>query len=218
MLLGLTALTALFILVAPWVIGVFGNPGHDTALAVGLSRVLFPIVDAARRLRDHRRDPQQLRPLHRAGDLAGLLEHRDHRRARDRRPAGGDDEHEALRVRLLDPDRDGDPGAPADAVAARARRQAAPRPRLARPGREARLRADGPGHARARPDQRERRDRHLLRVAADRSATSRRPRSRRRSSSTCSRRGCSRSRSRRCSSRRCRASPRAATWTGSGEP
>src|SRR5436305_1172662 len=44
MLLGLTALSALFILVAPWVVGVFGNPGHDRALAVGLSRILFPIV------------------------------------------------------------------------------------------------------------------------------------------------------------------------------
>ncbi len=44
MLLGLTALSALFILVAPWVIGIFGDPGHDRALAVGLSRVLFPIV------------------------------------------------------------------------------------------------------------------------------------------------------------------------------
>ena len=44
MLLGLSALTALFVLVAPWVIGLFGNPGHDRALAVGLSRVLFPIV------------------------------------------------------------------------------------------------------------------------------------------------------------------------------
>ena len=44
MLLGLTALTALFVLVAPWVIGIFGNPGHDKGLAVGLSRVLFPIV------------------------------------------------------------------------------------------------------------------------------------------------------------------------------
>ena len=44
MLLGLTALSALFILVAPWVIGAFGNPGHDRALAVGLSRILFPIV------------------------------------------------------------------------------------------------------------------------------------------------------------------------------
>jgi putative peptidoglycan lipid II flippase len=44
LLLGLTALTAIFLLVAPWVIGIFGNPGHDRALAVGLSRVLFPIV------------------------------------------------------------------------------------------------------------------------------------------------------------------------------
>ncbi len=44
MLLGLTALTALFVLVAPWVIGLFGNPGNDPGLAVGLSRVLFPIV------------------------------------------------------------------------------------------------------------------------------------------------------------------------------
>ena len=44
MLLGLTALSALFVLVAPWVIGIFGDPGHDRALAVGRSRVLFPIV------------------------------------------------------------------------------------------------------------------------------------------------------------------------------
>jgi putative peptidoglycan lipid II flippase len=44
MLLGLTGLTALFILIAPYMIGLFGNPGHDRALAVGLSRVLFPIV------------------------------------------------------------------------------------------------------------------------------------------------------------------------------
>jgi len=44
MLLGLTALTVIFIFVAPWVIDLFGNPGHDKALAVGLSRVLFPIV------------------------------------------------------------------------------------------------------------------------------------------------------------------------------
>jgi putative peptidoglycan lipid II flippase len=44
MLLGLTALSALFILVAPWVIDLFGNPGSQPDLAVGLSRVLFPIV------------------------------------------------------------------------------------------------------------------------------------------------------------------------------
>jgi putative peptidoglycan lipid II flippase len=43
-LLGLTALSALFFVIAPWVIGIFGDPGHDRALAVGLSRVLFPIV------------------------------------------------------------------------------------------------------------------------------------------------------------------------------
>jgi putative peptidoglycan lipid II flippase len=44
MLLGLTALTALFIVLAPLVIAPFGNPGGDRSLAVGLSRVLFPIV------------------------------------------------------------------------------------------------------------------------------------------------------------------------------
>jgi putative peptidoglycan lipid II flippase len=44
MLLGLTALSAFFILIAPWVIRLFGVPGGDENLAVGLSRVLFPIV------------------------------------------------------------------------------------------------------------------------------------------------------------------------------
>src|SRR5437588_4653664 len=43
-LLVLTALTALFIVIAPWVIGLFGDPGGDRQLAIGLSRVLFPIV------------------------------------------------------------------------------------------------------------------------------------------------------------------------------
>lgn len=44
MLLALSALTALFILVAPWVIDLFGYHGQDRSLAIGLSRVLFPIV------------------------------------------------------------------------------------------------------------------------------------------------------------------------------
>jgi putative peptidoglycan lipid II flippase len=44
MLLGLSALAALFILIAPHVIGLFGDPGHDRPLAIGLSRVLFPLV------------------------------------------------------------------------------------------------------------------------------------------------------------------------------
>jgi putative peptidoglycan lipid II flippase len=43
-LLVLSAVTALFIVVAPWIIGLFGDPGGDKELAVGLSRVLFPIV------------------------------------------------------------------------------------------------------------------------------------------------------------------------------
>ena len=146
MLLGLTALTALFIVVAPWVIGIFGNPGHDRALAVGLSRVLFPIVAllgvsgivvGILNSYDHFTGP---------GALAGLLEPRDHRRPRDRRPAGALVEHEALRLRGLDPRRDGHPGAPADAVAARARPRrgaAARRPRLARPDGQADVRPDG---------------------------------------------------------------------------
>jgi len=44
MLLGLGGLTALFIVLAPLVIAPFGNPGGDKALAIGLTRVLFPIV------------------------------------------------------------------------------------------------------------------------------------------------------------------------------
>jgi putative peptidoglycan lipid II flippase len=44
MLLGLSALTALLILLAPLIIAPFGNPGGDKELAIGLARVLFPIV------------------------------------------------------------------------------------------------------------------------------------------------------------------------------
>jgi putative peptidoglycan lipid II flippase len=43
-LLGLGGLTALFILAAPLILRPFGDPGGDFDLAVGLSRVLFPIV------------------------------------------------------------------------------------------------------------------------------------------------------------------------------
>ena len=43
-LLVLGGLTALFILIAPILIRPFGEPGGDLDLAVGLSRVLFPIV------------------------------------------------------------------------------------------------------------------------------------------------------------------------------
>ena len=44
MLLGLGALTSLLIIFAPLIIRPFGDPGGDPELAIGLSRVLFPIV------------------------------------------------------------------------------------------------------------------------------------------------------------------------------
>jgi putative peptidoglycan lipid II flippase len=44
MLLGLGSVTALFVLLAPFVLRPFGTPGGDFDLAVSLSRVLFPIV------------------------------------------------------------------------------------------------------------------------------------------------------------------------------
>ena len=43
-LLFTTALTAVFILIAPLIVELFGTPGGDLDLAVGLSRLLFPIV------------------------------------------------------------------------------------------------------------------------------------------------------------------------------
>jgi putative peptidoglycan lipid II flippase len=45
MLIGLGGLTALFVLIAPWVMEVFGyGPNHYGGLASGLARILFPLV------------------------------------------------------------------------------------------------------------------------------------------------------------------------------
>jgi putative peptidoglycan lipid II flippase len=44
MLLGLGAITALMVLLAPLLLKPFGNPGGDVDLAVALARILFPIV------------------------------------------------------------------------------------------------------------------------------------------------------------------------------
>ena len=44
LLLGLTGITAIFVLAAPWVMALFGYTGEDGELAVTLSRILFPIV------------------------------------------------------------------------------------------------------------------------------------------------------------------------------
>ncbi len=43
-LLGLGGLTAFCILIAPWIIKPFGDPGGDPELAVALTRMLFPVV------------------------------------------------------------------------------------------------------------------------------------------------------------------------------
>ena len=125
MLLGLGALTALFILIAPLVIAPFGDPGGDQDLAVGLSRVLFPIVAL----------------LGVSGIVVGILNSYDEfivpaltpvvwnlaiiARPRARRPAARTRSTAKLYVYagsiLVG---DGDPGAAAGAVAARARRPA----------------------------------------------------------------------------------------------
>ena len=44
LLLGLAGLTALFIVLAPWVMAPFGDPGGSRSLTIALSRILFPIV------------------------------------------------------------------------------------------------------------------------------------------------------------------------------
>ncbi len=172
----------------------------------------------ARSLGDRRRDPQQLRPLHRPRARAGGVEPRDHLRRRDRRPACGQRDGRALRLRRRRPRRHGRPVPAAAALAARPRRPAAGDHRLARPGRPADLRADAPGDARARAHQLQPGHQHVLRGPLHRSRSWRPRRSRRRSGSTCSRRGSSPSRSRPCSSRRCHGSPHARTTRACARP
>ena len=130
-----------------------------------LARAL-PDRRAARAQRRHRRDPQHLRPLHRARADAGVLEPRDHRRALARRAARqrrGRGSSTSTPARSSS--RTADPAVPARALAARARRPAAARARLARPGGAPDLRADAARDADARADQRQRRDRHADRLA-----------------------------------------------------
>ena len=145
MLLGLTALSALFVLVAPWIIGIFGNPGNDRSLTVGLSRVLFPIVAL----------------LGVSGIVVGILNSYDHFTVPALSPVfwniaiiaglaiGVPQAHSSSSklyvYAVRDPGRDLHPGVPADAVAARprpGRGATAGRPRLARPAGQAHLQAD----------------------------------------------------------------------------
>ena len=99
-LLGLGGLTALFILSRRGSSALFGDPGGDRQLAVGA---------LARALPDRRRcsaSPGIIVGILNSYEhftvpalTPGLLEPRDHRRPRDRRPAGGHDRREALRLR-----------------------------------------------------------------------------------------------------------------------
>ena len=87
--------------------------GHATSTVV-LSQLLFPNPGPARRHRDGRGHPQQLRPLRGVRDLALLLERGDHRRprrARARLPRGQGD----LRLRDRRAGRDRDPAGDAAA-------------------------------------------------------------------------------------------------------
>ncbi len=168
MLLGLGGLTAFFIVIAPWVMELFGY-GPEQLYGDARHRPRthpLPARARPRADRDRGRDPQQLRPLHRARTEPGAVEPDHPPRTRARRAA-----HElATRTRLyiyavailvatiaqfLLP----------SAVAARARRPAAHGDRHPRPGREADVRADGAGHDRARPDQHQRADRPAVRDA-----------------------------------------------------
>ncbi len=89
LLLGLGAITALLIVFAPLVMRAVRRPGGDKQLATSLARLLFPIVVLlgvsgiiVGILNSYER-------VHRPGADAGVLEPRDHRRPRPRRPARG---------------------------------------------------------------------------------------------------------------------------------
>ena len=163
-----TAMTAIFVLAAPLIVELFGTPGGDFDLAVGLSRLLFPIVIL----------------LGLSGIIVGILNAYDQFTVPALTPvawnlviilglvlgvpAAGEPERGALRLRGLDRARDARPAPDARALAPRARRPTADRRRLARPGGAPLLRAHAPGDADARPDQRLDADRHALRLAPDR--------------------------------------------------
>ena len=170
----------------------------------------------ARAQRRHRRDPQHVRPLHRARADA-----RCSGTSRSSSGSGWACPGSAARTPQLYVYAGAilvgtaDPAVPARALAARARRSPAARARLARPGGAPVLRADAARDADARADQRQRRDRHPDRLAARRSGPRARGDQLRRSGSTCCRRGCSRSPSRRCCSRPSPGSRRGTTSTDS---
>ena len=142
MLLGLGGLTALYIVIAPWVMELFNYGPNDLygPLAIGLSRILFPTVVI----------------LGLTGIVVGILNSYDHFTVPALSPVAwnlvillglalgaehaSSQEHAALHLRRLDPRGDHHPVPAAIAVAARARRPAAHGDGHPRPGREADVR------------------------------------------------------------------------------
>ena len=203
-------------LIAPLIVELFGTPGGDFDLAVGLSRLLFPIVIL----------------LGLSGIIVGILNAYDQFTVPALTPvawnlviilglvlgvpAAGSQDGQlyvyagsivlATLVQLLMP----------VPVASRARRPAADRARLARSRGAAVLRPHAPGDADARADQRLHADRHALRLAPDRPGP-RAPRDRPRlpplhaPAGDLLGGGCDRA-----LSDACRGSPRAATWRAFG--
>ena len=167
-LLVLGGVTALFILLAPLLMRPFGDPGGDYDLAVGLSRVLFPIVVL----------------LGLSGIVVGILNTYHHFAVPALAPVAwnaviivglllgvpqiDDESAAALSLRRSRRPRHARAAPPADPVAAPARRPADDGHRLARSGRQARARPDAAGHADDRARERELPRRHAVRVAAAR--------------------------------------------------
>ena len=167
-LLILGGITAVFILLAPLLMRPFGDPGGDYDLAVGLSRVLFPIVVL----------------LGLSGIVVGILNTYNHFALPALAPVAWnaviivglllgvpriDDESGQLYLYAgVVVRRDARAAPPADPVAAPPRRPADDGHRLARSGGEARARPDAAGDADDRPRERELPRRHALRLAAAR--------------------------------------------------
>ena len=97
LLLGLTGITALLMLLAPWVIAPVRAAGRLRRPRRHALADPLPDRRPARRLGRDRRDPQQLRAVLDPRADPGVLEPRDHHRARRRRAAGRLGEREALR-------------------------------------------------------------------------------------------------------------------------
>ncbi len=167
-LLVLGGVTALFILLAPLLMRPFGDPGGDYDLAVGLSRVLFPIVvllglsgivvgilNTYHQFAVPALAPVAWNVVIVVGLLLGVPQ-MDDESARALPVRGGGRRRHARAAPLADP------------LAAPARRPADDGHRLARSGRQARARPDAAGHADDRPRERELPGRHAVRVAAAR--------------------------------------------------